>query len=112
MRHFNAGKKIDYRKFAASVPSDDSIYFSGCDRKAHMVQNRLFPEPFYDILYFYQIFHSLNPLCLQQMFYKPDSIASSVYVFDFFIMINPVTRIIAISTARIYHSGTASSLLK
>ena len=87
-------------------------YFSGCDRKAHMVQNRLFPEPFYDILYFYQIFHSLNPLCLQQIIYKPDSIASSVYVFDFFIMINPVTRIIAISTARIYHSGTASSLLK
>ena len=73
---------------------------------------KMFPEPFYDILYFYQIFHSLNPLCLQQMFYKPDSIASSVYVFDFFIMINPVTRIIAISTARIYHSGTASSLLK
>ena len=97
---------------AASVPSDDSIYFSGCDRKAHMVQNRLFPEPFYDILYFYQIFHSLNPLCLHQIIYKPDSIASSVYVFDFFIMINPVTRIIAISTARIYHSGTASSLLK
>ena len=46
------------------------------------------------------------------MFYKPDSIASSVYVFDFFIMITPVTRIIAISTARIYHSGTASALLK
>lgn len=31
---------------AASVPSDDSIYFSGCDTKAHMVQNRLFPRTF------------------------------------------------------------------